>query len=85
MANLVLGDLVVEARGVQSSHCAAHFEESVTLSDGSFSILGLSQNCIYSISMKSKDFLISPSSTQIAIKDHDITDIEFSAFKGNFL
>ena len=84
------------AVGSKSSHCADLYEETTTTSDGKFTILGLSQvnfrdvymiqyiyfqECTYSISIKSEDFLISPASKEIHIKSSDITDVEFSAFK----
>ena len=46
-----------------------------------FWLMNAFQECTYSISIKSDDFLISPASKEIHIKNKDITDIEFSAFK----
>lgn len=81
LSNMGLGNCHVEAIGSKSSHCADLYEETTTSSDGKFTILGLSQECTYSISVKSDDFLISPASKEIHIKSSDVTDVEFSAFK----
>merc|ERR1711962_1746818 len=60
LSNIGLGNCHVKAVGSESSHCAGLSEETMTTSDGKFTILGLSQECTYSISIKSDDFLISP-------------------------
>ena len=61
-------------------------QEAVTDAEGNFKILGLTQNCLYNIRIKTNgDYVISPDNQEVQIQQADVQNIEFTAFKGTDL
>ena len=58
-------------------------QEALTDAEGRFKILGLTQNCLYNIEIKTNgEYVISPDHQEVQIEQADVENIEFAAFKG---